>query len=223
MKVSISFLLLGVCAIALGPVTEVKGDDDIGSANDFIDAILEVVKSQFGKKLEALPIPDQDLNFDKKILFINTRGNVKVWDGHVYGLSTLHRSGDCEITQDDQNFRAKVKIAIDNVKFESGAKLTYGALHPSFNLHGWIKHINIDAEVNIIGGLQDGKPELTHFNVQHLDGFSVKIDGLGVLTHLVNGIIDLYVKTSHHSIRNTISDNVRNAMKDAIGNFKFSM
>ncbi|KAG8181133.1 hypothetical protein JTE90_000785 [Oedothorax gibbosus] len=68
------------------------------SANEYVDQILSNVQKYVrDNSLDPMQLPDYATNFSKEVAYITFNGEAKLYDGWLAGISTLHRTDECQL------------------------------------------------------------------------------------------------------------------------------
>jgi len=165
------------------------------SANQFVDQVLEAVKKSSSASLDPLHIADiTAFQFSKKVGIITLKGDAKLEEGTITGLSHLARSGDSSLSTEGGHFSAKLQFGDNNIHAHFKLDAEFMGLHVKATLDSDIG--NIDVKVNIGVGA-DGKPAITSFEVDKLQHVKIDIHGPiapldGILDLLLDGFVEVF-------------------------------
>ena len=88
------FLILVIIGLAITcngqPVQQFNG-------NLFVDGIMASLKFAYGDKMNSLDLPEQRVKFSNMIGFINVTAEGRLYQGHLTGFSSIHRTSDAMI------------------------------------------------------------------------------------------------------------------------------
>ncbi|XP_067129408.1 mite allergen Lep d 7-like [Centruroides vittatus] len=197
-------------------------NDEVGgnSCDEFVDKVIESAILAYKHKIDPLYPKNLTFEFEKKILFITYRGEAKLSDTVVYGLSTIHREGDCELFAKDGVLKFAVTLGMGVLEFESKAKITFMKLGPKVTLSGEIGFALVHFEFSF--DKNSGKlPSVDKVEIYDIKGSNVKVKGLGPLNHAADRIAASAIKLFRGRIRSKMEEKLREILDDEIKNHKF--
>jgi len=216
----LSFLFVsGIILVQSTPIAYFTQDFfDSGNANAFIDQVLTAVKTQYGKTLDPFHVPDKTLSFAKKVGIITFKGEAKLTEGLINGLSHLHRTGESTIGTENKHFVAHLQMGDDNIKVHYKVELSFmNIFHPHLTLESEIENIDMKATI----GIDDaGHPQLTEFHIDELKHVKVHVHGLGLLDPLIDLVADSFVAVFNPTARDLLSNLLKGMVGDMLKNFK---
>jgi hypothetical protein len=190
---------------------------DAGNADAFVDQVLTAVKTQYGKDLEPFHVPDKTFQFSRKVGILDLKGNVKLTEGLITGLSHLHRSGESTMGTENNHFTAHLRIGDNNIKIHYKVEASFlNIFHPHLVLESEVENIDIKADIGLDS---DGKPSLTQFHIEELKHARVHVHGLGLLDPLIDLIADGFVEIFNPQARDLLSNIMKNMVGDMLKNF----
>jgi len=193
--------------------------DDAANANAFVDSVLTAVKKSYSANLDPLHIPDiTAFQFSKKVGIITLKGDAKLEEGTITGLSHLTRSGDSSLGTEGGHFAAKLQFGDNNIHAHFKLDAEFMGLKVKATLDTDIG--NIDVKVNIGVGA-DGKPAITAFEIDKLQ--HVKIDVHGPIAPL-DGVLDLlldgFVEVFNPQVEKLLGGILKDFVGKELANFK---
>jgi len=192
--------------------------NDANTANDFFDGVIKALKTEMLPKIEPFKLPTKDFGFEKKVGPIKFYGKVNLHDGEISGLSSIHRSGDCQIGNEKGNFKASVELAVNNMKFHYHADLEFMHIKKGLLLEGG--DLLVDVKAVVIIDSASGKPQLVDFKVVELRGLKLKIHGLGILDPLINLIMKAGIALFNTQIKHFLETKGKDIIGGVIKDFK---
>jgi len=210
MKVSL------ICLIFLCGFLHVRAQ--AGNANAFIDSVLTAVKTEYGTSLEPYHLPDETLAFNQKIGIITLKGDIKLTNGSLTGLSKIHRAGNATIGTEAGHFAVHLKVGDEKISFAYNAKVNFlDILHPNLQIEGDVAAIDINATIMLDS---DGKPKISQFEIDELKHVRFHVHGLGILDPLVDLIADVAVEVANAQIRKALSHIVEGMVGSLLTSYK---
>lgn len=193
-------------------------DEDVsyeaGNANSFLDQILTNARPTIDANLDPIVLPNAGISFSKKILLINVRGEVKVSEGSLAGLRTIHRAGDAEMTQSaDGAIVVDAKLGLNNLQGHASAFAKFMNIGMKTGVTIAVSFVSVHIKVKQT--FQPGAhPELLDFAITGIDNIDIKFSSglgpldfvLGRLATLVNNLVkDLVIKIVNEPLKNLIA------------------
>jgi len=214
----LSFLFLcGFLHVQTLPVEENGQYYEAGNANAFIDSVLTAVKTEYGAQLEPFHLPNEELAFSQKVGIITLKGDIKLTNGTLNGLSHLHRANNATLGTENQHFVVHLQVGDENVKFRYNAHVDFlDILHPNLVIEGDIGNIDINATIMLDS---EGKPVINQFEIDELKHVQIYIHGLGILDPLLDLIADAAIEVANPQIRNALSHLVQGMIGEQLANF----
>jgi len=193
-------------------------ESQAGNANAFIDSVLTAVKTEYGASLEPYHLPNEELNFSQKIGIITLKGDIKLTNGTLTGLSHLHRNGNATLGTENQHFAVHLKVGDENIKLNYNAHIDFlDIIHPNLQIEADIGNIDINATIMLD---TDGKPVIQQFEIDELKHTRVLVHGLGILDPLVDIIADVVIEVANPQIRKALSHVVETMIGGLLSDFK---
>jgi len=168
---------------------------EAGNANSFLDNILTNARPTIDKELDPANLPNGQAGFSKSILGIRIHGEVKVYDGYLAGLRTIHRTGDAEMVNTaDGAIVVNARLGLNNLKGHYRASAKFMNLGPATGVTINVSAVSVKLSVkqSFVPGAH---PELLDFSIERVDAVQVKFDtGLGPLDWVLGGVVNLVSK-----------------------------
>ncbi|GFR13162.1 mite allergen Lep d 7, partial [Trichonephila clavata] len=87
------------------------------NANEYIDQILfNVQKYVKDHHLEPMQLPEFTSNFTKEVMYVKVSGEAKLYDGWLAGVSTIHRTDECELRTNKTTISVSAHLGLNNLK-----------------------------------------------------------------------------------------------------------
>ncbi|KAF8777596.1 hypothetical protein HNY73_014438 [Argiope bruennichi] len=161
------------------------------TSTNLVDSILEQSSSFLKEKgLEPLPLPDYKEIYEKRLLFVNTRGELNIFNGTLHGLSTLVRKGDVITVFANNSLIFEADFEFKNLT---------GSYEWLADILGAEKQGRMEIQVKSVDGFIRIKQELKVGSRLELDNFYIKgirhvwldLQGLGNWEYVMESIINL--------------------------------
>merc|ERR1711892_554126 len=166
---------------------------DCSAADSYVDEILANVATLIKEQgLDPAELPSGEVHFSQNIGFITVHGHAGYNQGHLDGLSTLHRTGGTELCVTD-NIVVKANIGLRNAKAGYHVEAEFMGVTVGASADATISSVDIyfEAAMALTG---DTGLTLTVFEITNIGHIDVGIHGLGpldwILGTLVGGIAD---------------------------------
>ncbi|XP_076367748.1 mite allergen Lep d 7-like [Tachypleus tridentatus] len=193
---------------------------DVENANEFIDHLIAATKMNISHNLEPYSLPDKSIGFEKKILLVTWRGEAKLYDGLLTGLSTIHRNGDCTIdVQDGNKIYVKVHLGMGILELLYHATVTFMEFGPSVTVEGKIGYLTINMDISSDPST-GGTPTIERFDMDEMKGLTVSFSGLGPLSWLMTILTSLVLKFFKGIIQKVIEWTVKRIVANKMKNLK---
>lgn len=192
---------------------------EAGNANEFLDHMLEQARPSLVEQ-DPVPLPDARLGFEQKIIGVTVHGEVKIFNGFLAGIQTLHRTGDAEMTQ-----------SADMTKIKISAHLGLVNLHGAYSFHAKFMNIGpngqvsikvslVSVEIHVSIDMSSGKPKpkLDFFDISHVGKIEVYFDGLGPLDWIINSLGQWVVNLVKQKIVDMVEGPLHKILADKLEN-----
>ncbi|XP_035208658.1 uncharacterized protein LOC118183290 [Stegodyphus dumicola] len=161
------------------------------ACNDYVDRILRDLKEDKEYFQDPYEIPEKSFQVGKKLIFINYTGEASIYDGHVFGLSSLHRDGDVIIDRKKKT-HLKIYLGAGELKMQCSGKVKLMGHGPNVNVDAKISYVNM--KLDIVPTSKGSNPKVANFNIEDIKGFEIKVKGLGPLNFILNPYIRIMTK-----------------------------
>lgn len=149
----------------------------VEKANNYIDEFIAQATNDSGGFIDPLPLDELGKTFEREMAFVRIRGEAKLFDGKIYGLSSLKRKGDA------------VVMDLDDVLIIS-CQMTFKKVHATYKGHLLINEagpkISLNAKVGsskvtmiLMVPAEGGNSTVVSFNINRLQDIRISIWGLG--------------------------------------------
>lgn len=192
---------------------DVNGD---AATNNLLDQILNNARPTIQREIDPISLPEERHGFSKKVLFVTVRGEARVYNGYVHGLSTIHRNGDANIRQEGENLVVTAQARVNNLKGQYSAHATFMNFGPHVTARLSISHVSV--RLGLKQAMRpDAHPDLFDFAIDGMGSIGVTIDGLGPLGWILGGLTSFIANVLKGVIVNAINTPIKNAIRGALG------
>jgi len=193
--------------------------EEPGTADAFLDTILAAVKQQFADKLDPFNLPDKELSFEQKVVVVNFKGHIKLFEGVMNGLSSLHRTKASHIVQEEgsEDLGLQLRIGVNDLDFRYRAHIAFMGIGPTVTIKGKLKHLDIYAEGGLLS--DSAKPFITEFDIKELDGLNIEVEGLSVLDFVINIIAKGVTTIFKSQVTGSINNVLKSMIEEVMSNF----
>jgi len=174
--------------------------------NDYVDEILRDLKEDKEYFQDPYEIPEKTVEVHKKLLFVNYTGEASVYNGHIFGLSTLHRDGDV-IVDRKKRTHLKIYLGAGELKLKCSGKLKLMGHGPQATIDAKIAFVSMN--LDIVPTSNGTNPKIENFKIQDVKGSEVKVSGLGPLSLFMNH----YMKVIGTIFRNMVRHSIESKLK----------
>jgi hypothetical protein len=157
-------------------------------------------------------IPNLTEKFQHNMLFFILHGELKVYNGLLHGLSTLHRTGDVLATYENDSVTFEASFGFENLtgSYDWSANIMGAGPAGSATLHV----SQIDGYIKLRQPLIKGShPILDDFQIKGIKHIWVDITGLGTWDFVLEIIINLVSNAFKSSLSNVIEGPVKQAIQ----------
>ncbi|XP_013784473.1 uncharacterized protein LOC106468582 [Limulus polyphemus] len=185
---------------------------DPESTTIFDDALRRASKQLKNNNLDPIKLPDHKKSFQKKLLFFRLYGEVKIVNGILIGLSTLHRTGDVLITYEDNAVILEASIGFSNLTGGYDWSANIMGIGPTGFAFLSIRSISVYLRVR--QELQSGKkPLIEAFKIEKIRHLWVDVKGLGSMDLVLEIIVNLVTNALKMTIADAITGPVQKAVQ----------
>ncbi|KAG0424487.1 hypothetical protein HPB47_028302 [Ixodes persulcatus] len=232
-KILTVFCVVAFAAAAGDDLSEGELGIYMKQTNDIFDHILDSVS----RSEELDP-------FERKILF-RFHGEARIYNGTITGLSTMHRAGDSHLKMDESNLEVLADVGVGaldvnckaHVKFMGrGPTVTSPCISPTRGscwrpsskrtLHSCPMSMRQDSRARPAARPwrpQDGEMTLKQFKLQELDGFKLKMTGLGPLTYLFTYFVRVFTKLFKNKVKNIVESRLAKMVANKLKGIKLDV
>ncbi|KAG8198362.1 hypothetical protein JTE90_021610 [Oedothorax gibbosus] len=177
------------------------------SCNEYVDRILQDLKADKEIFQDPYAIPEKTIAVHKKVLLINYTGEASIYDGHLFGLQTLHRDGDVIVDRKGKTTHLKVDLGAGELKLRGSGKVKLMGHGPNVKIDAKIVYVNM--ALDIVPNAKGTNPNLQNFQLLDVKGLDVKVSGMGPLNFFLNA----YVKVVGRMFRNLVKLSIEGRLK----------
>ncbi|XP_055936361.1 uncharacterized protein LOC129966038 isoform X2 [Argiope bruennichi] len=194
----------------------------IESCNEYVDKLLNSIVVDQADTLDPYHINDTVISFQKKIVFVDFKGEAKLSEGYITGISSLRRTEPCSLS------------------FEKGRYILSTSLRTTalfFNFTGSVKMMNMGPEIFVRGNSSSahgsmafslnattGKEAiLEEFKLQYVKDMQVWIDGLRLLKWMSDPLRNSAAIFFKHSVKKLVEVVIGSSINDEMMKNPFSI
>lgn len=188
------------------------------TANNYVDRLMENLRPHIQQNnLDPIGIPDQRADFSKKVLLITISGSARIFNGRAFGLSTIHRAGNCDISAEGTNVAVGCVIGIDGIRGNFDARAEFMSIGVNAGIAFVVPRIRVS--IRVAANLTPGsKPSLQHFSIVEVAAIGVSVSGLGPLDWILTPVANIVVNAVKHHIVAAIESPIRQELSNVLGN-----
>ena len=154
------------------------------NANEYFDRVLANARHLvLDNGLDPMPLPDEDISV------IGT--GVVLHDGHLDGLSNVHRTGDAVMSYDGEWLGISAHIGFNGFGAGYSCKIEIIGIGPDVTATATISETSIYVNAKISS--QTLKIQLADFNIEDVGKIDVDISGLGIFDWLLEPLTEAIV------------------------------
>jgi len=228
--IAFSVILLAAILVSTTSSAKLPVNSDFASAttktkeaNAFVDRLVDDVEEKIRDQFDPAELPEGGFGFEKKILLITVKGEMKFYEGWLVGLSTLHRVGTSRLTKVDNGERKTVDVSstlgIDGLVGHYKAHAKFMNLGPSFEVTLSVPEVTVDIAVQQQLHMDGSRPVLTHFDILNVGKVDVKVKGsLGLLNWTVNKIVTFMANVVKNFVVRQLESPIRKLISEQLTN-----
>ncbi|GFT17858.1 uncharacterized protein NPIL_428181 [Nephila pilipes] len=153
-------------------------DDDLQQkANDYIDDFIEKATNGSGGFIDPLPLEELKKGFEREIGFVKVKGEAKLYDGKIFGLSSMKRKGNTTVIDLDDMLLISTQLTFKKLHATYKGALLLNDAGPSISMNAKVGGSKVT--MFIVAPAEGGKAELMSFDVSKLQDIRISIFGLG--------------------------------------------
>lgn len=153
-------------------------------------------------------IPVKSVEVSKKIFLVNYTGEASIYDGFIFGMSTLHRDGDVVVDK-KKTTHLKVWLGAGELTMKCSGKVKLMGHGPSVTVEAIIKYVNM--KMDLVPN-ENANPKVVNFNIEDVKGTEVKVKGLGPLNFFLNKYIEIIGKMFRKLITHAVEARLKTFM-----------
>lgn len=195
-----------------------KNNNANTNANTVVENLLDDLRPVLREKFDPATLPDAGFDFEKKILFVTARGEVKFYEGWLAGLSTLYRSGGSSVDRKNEGNLVRVtsKLGLGQAVAHYKANVKFMDLGPTFEATVTVPEVVIDIAVQQTLNQGDSRPILTHFDIVSTGKLEVKLGGLGYLNWINSKIVSFMSNIVIQNVMDSLESPIRLLIVDEL-------
>ena len=181
------------------------------------DELLEKLKEEIIKTgHDPLPLPDSTESFNENLGLFRLHGALNIFNGSLFGLSTLVRTGPVYAHYEKFAVILEANIGFENITgdYDWSANLMGQGLpsgRAAVNVNG------IDSYVKIRQPLKKGsRAELQSLKIKHIKNVWVNTKGLGAFDSVLDMIVNIISNSFKTSLSRSIEGPIKKVLQDEL-------
>ncbi|XP_022246920.1 uncharacterized protein LOC111086813 [Limulus polyphemus] len=195
-------------------------DPLVGNANNFIDILIANIKGELADNLNPYHLPEKSINFEQEIFQLPLRGQASLYDGHLIGLNTLHRAGDCTILKNGNTVNITVSLGMGVMIGSYKGSVTFMGRGPRVDIIGRLGYASV--KMDVIHDSLLGENRLQAFNLEQLNGLTINIKGLGPLSFVVNKLSSAILTLFEGLVKDVVEWTLKPIVETKVRNYDLS-
>jgi len=192
---------------------------EAGNANEFLDHMISMARPSLAEK-DPISLPDASKGFEKGVLGVTVHGEVKIYDGFLAGIQTIHRTGDAEMEQSPDMTKLKISahMGVSNMHGHYRMHAKFMNIGPSAEVSLKVSMVSCELKVNV--DMSSGKPkaELEHLDISYIGDIDLYFDGLGPLDWLINPLGGWIINLIKHKIADAVEGPLKQIISEKMKN-----
>ncbi|GFV21843.1 uncharacterized protein TNCV_4525301 [Trichonephila clavipes] len=191
------------------------------NANEYIDQILfNVQKYIKDHHLDPMQLPEFASNFTKEVMYVTVKGEAKLYDGWLSGVSTIHRTDECELRTNKTTISVAAHLGLNKLKLAYKGHAKFMSWGPSLIVGGSVKKVSFYFKIEQ-SNRKGAKPDLREFEIDELSTIWIEMSGLGPLTWLLKWLLTGISKLVEDFIVEKLTVNIRDYMESEFQKLSF--
>ncbi|XP_054709557.1 mite allergen Der p 7-like [Uloborus diversus] len=170
----------GLCVVLVIAVLAcVRAEDDelIQRINGWADEFIEKATNDSGGFIDPLPLDNLGKSFEREVGFVKVKGEAKLYDGKIFGLSSLKRVGDAVAIDLEDFYIISTTLTFKKIHATYKGTVTVNNIGPQVTLDAKVGRSKVS--MFLTAPAEGGKAELMSFTIHEMKDIRVNIKGLG--------------------------------------------
>ncbi|GBN81940.1 hypothetical protein AVEN_232991-1 [Araneus ventricosus] len=191
------------------------------SANEYVDQILTNVQNYVkDNNLDPMVLPDYKSNFTKEIMYVTFNGEAKMYDGRLWGISTIHRTDECELNTTRTTITVSAHLGLNDLKLYYKGHAKFMSFGPTITAGGNIKKVDFYFKIQQTNKKGE-KPDLKEFEIIELSTIWIQLSGLGPLTWILKWLLTGISKLVEDFIVEKMTNTIKEYMANEFEKYSF--
>ncbi|GIY53498.1 hypothetical protein CDAR_405201 [Caerostris darwini] len=121
-------------------------------------------------------------------MFVNFNGEAKMYDGWLAGISTIHRTDECELNTTRTTISVSAHLGLKNLKLAYKGHAKFMSWGPTLICGGSVKKVAFYFKIEQTNK-KGAKPDLKEFEIVELSTIWIELSGLGPLTWILKWLL----------------------------------
>lgn len=189
--------------------------------------IVDSVLKQMGRNmrqngLDPFPLPDQKEKFHRRVLFIDSRGELELTDGSLHGLSSIYRKGDVVASFENNSICFDASFGFKNLTGGYDWKAHVFGVGPSGHVTIAVQSFEgyLRFKQDLISG---SKLQLDTLNVTDIRQIWLDVSGLGTWDFVLEILINLITNGIKMNLADAIAGPVKLSIQNELDTFNISI
>ncbi|GFV42802.1 uncharacterized protein TNCV_841561 [Trichonephila clavipes] len=188
-------------------------------ANDYIDDFIEKATNGSGGFIDPLPLDELKKSFEREIAFVKVKGEAKLFDGQIFGLSSMKRKGNVTVIDLDDMLIMSTQLTFKKLHATYKGALLLNDAGPSISMNAKVGGSKVS--MFIAAPAEGGKAELMSFSINKLQDIRISIFGLGPWGWAASFISTLALNALEKPVAKTASIKIMEHFSKEIGKIPF--
>ena len=193
--------------------------DKVAICNEAFDKLLDETFDKFADELEPYRGKEWKASFERKILFKNWTGIVRLFDVEIDGLTNGERVSDAHLIKEfDGKKSLRVTLLFPKMFYTAKTVTSFIGFGWERSLFGFASDIRVSTEITL-----DPKTEslkLSKFAIESMNEVKLRVDGappgLGAIYNFVLKMITKYAKRTHRfAVEKIVAHRISRVMDDS--------
>lgn len=190
----------------------------VGEAcNDYVDGVLNDMKADKEIFQDPYKIPEKAIEFNRKVVFVNYTGEARLYDGYIFGMSSLHRESDVVV---DKNKRTHLKIWVGGgeLKMQCRGKVKLMGHGPQVKVDAKVAYVSM--KMDVVPTKAGSNPKIQNLKIESVKGLEVEVSEMGPLKFFVNQFIKVMGTAFKNLIKNAMETRLKAFMDKKIKEYE---
>lgn len=191
------------------------------TANEYIDQILDNVQNYIKEnRLDPMDLPDYTYNFTKEVIKIKFKGEAKLYKGWMSGISSLHRTDECQLISNRTTISVSAHLGLKDLKLYYRGHAKFMSWGPSIEAGGRLKKVSFFFKIEQ-SNKKGATPVLKEFEIVEMSTIWIELSGLGPLTWVMKWMLTGISKLVEDFVIERMTEYVQMYMQNEFNKLSF--